>query len=617
MYVLRGGWLSDAQLFEFDHTIFSMVEEEVLAMDPQIRVMLESSEEAVQSCQDAHFESGAKIAVVVGQTAHEYLAVSCFHEHQLRTSRYTNTGTNGCMLSNRISRHHNWTGCSFTCDTACSSSLYALSCAVDAIDKGCEGAMAGAANTCLTPTTTISFCAAKMLSPEGRCRSFDERANGYARSEGAACMLLDRKDAAAPFGHLLGPGTLSNDGRTAGVAVPSQEAQKKMQQTALQDLEQYQISPQHISFVEAHATGTQSGDIAEGNALAKLGKSNLLVASIKSNLGHMEAASGMGGLELSGVLKACLVMKFQQLISLCPAAHETRNSRIPWDCMQPVTENVRLLEPRMVALVNSFGFGGAGAVLALGNCLEGGLVLPLKPTRNTRKRQRLIGSISERVLFPAGHPLLGQRLSLPGDSLIFRNEGFGMEVAPYLLDHQVDKQVLVPGMAMLEMCVEAGRQAFGLECLQITDVEFLAALPLEPGKLIEVVTTLRTSGSEGALELQSFAGQWKTHCRARVAPCQGEQLRRLPEHVGWKEYSGKQLYKDLESFFQLGSTFQGIQRLWHGESMQAVAEVALSEGEQHRAQQYNVHPALLDSVIQTGLGLLCVQELDFQGIPVK
>ena len=152
-------------------------------------------------------------------------------------------------------------------------------------------------------------------------------------------------------------------------------------------------------------------------------------------------------------------MKFQQLISLCPAAHETRNSRIPWDCMQPVTENVRLLEPRMVALVNSFGFGGAGAVLALGNCLEGGLVLPLKPTRNTRKRQRLIGSISERVLFPAGHPLLGQRLSLPGDSLIFRNEGFGMEVAPYLLDHQVDKQVLVPGMAMLEMCVEAGRQA--------------------------------------------------------------------------------------------------------------------------------------------------------------
>ena len=136
-------------------------------------------------------------------------------------------------------------------------------------------------------------------------------------------------------------------------------------------------------------------------------------------------------------------------------------------------------------------------------------------------------------------------------------------------------------------------------------------------RLIEVVTTLRTSGSEGALELQSFAGQWKTHCRARVAPCQGEQLRRLPEHVGWKEYSGKQLYKGLESFFQLGSTFQGIQRLWHGESMQAVAEVALSEGEQHRAQQYNVHPALLDSIIQTGLGLLCVQELDFQGIPVK
>jgi len=200
VYISRGGFVPDDVLYGFEAQYFRMNPNEARAMDPQCRMMLELAAETAEPCgyskskESTSYQEKHDVSCIMGQTSSEYLSASTLHANQRQTGRFTNTGTNTCMLSNRISYTFNFKGASFTVDTACSSALYAFIMSVQQIQHGRAGALAGGANALLLPTTFIGFCAAGMLSPDGRCKSFDNNADGYARSEGAGGVFLTPVD---------------------------------------------------------------------------------------------------------------------------------------------------------------------------------------------------------------------------------------------------------------------------------------------------------------------------------------------------------------------------------------------------------------------------------------
>ncbi|CAK9001666.1 unnamed protein product [Durusdinium trenchii] len=362
VYTLRGGWLQERLLFGFDYKYFHMHRSEAQSMDPQFRMMLECIAEMKHGWTTPN--NDGRIACIMGQTSNEYLAASTLHESQTQTGRFTNTGTNTCMLGNRACFEFNFRGPSFTCDTACSSALYATILCCQQIEDGCWGGVAGGANACLLPMTTIGFCKAGMLSRSGRCKSFDASADGYARAEGAGCVFLESVDGANfHWAFVRGRGVMLNDGKTSGVAVPSLQGQIGMFRDALKRAE---IDASKVGYVEAHAPGTWAGDQVESIALGKtMGRSKeseynvpLPIGSVKSNMGHLEGASG-----IAGIIKLVLMMRHERLVPLCPSAFQERREDVPWDSLGifPLAKDMRWPQGP-VGFVSSFGFGGAGAV---------------------------------------------------------------------------------------------------------------------------------------------------------------------------------------------------------------------------------------------------------------
>ena len=181
------------------------------------------------------------------------------------------TGNTLSLISNRVSYIFDLKGPSLTIDTACSSSLVALDYAAQDLKSGrIDTAIVGGVNALLSPFNFMGFCAASMLSPDGLCRPFDHRGNGYVRAEGGVVMILQREDAATvpaskSYGSIIASG-MNADGRTSGVALPSSDQQAALLETLY---ETFEIDPNHLAFVEAHGTGTLVGDPAEAGALGR------------------------------------------------------------------------------------------------------------------------------------------------------------------------------------------------------------------------------------------------------------------------------------------------------------------------------------------------------------
>ncbi|HZI11301.1 MAG TPA: type I polyketide synthase, partial [Myxococcus sp.] len=284
---------------------------------------------------------------------------------------HTGTGTSMTMVANRLSYWFDLRGPSLALDTVCSSSLVAVHLACQSLWNGESTlALAGGANAMFQPEFTIAESRAGMLSPDGRCKTFDSRANGYVRGEGAGVVVLKKlsdalRDGASIYAVIRA--TASNqDGRTPGITVPSGEAQKLLAHEALQLAG---IAPGQVRYIEAHGTGTPVGDPIEARALGEVfgaGRpegDRCLVGSVKTNIGHLEAAAGVAGL-----IKAALVLKNKQvpphLHLLQPNPNIDFNAlklRVPLR-LEPLPEG----EGPAFAAVNSFGFGGtnAHAVLA-------------------------------------------------------------------------------------------------------------------------------------------------------------------------------------------------------------------------------------------------------------
>ena len=360
-----GGFLPGID--RFDPHFFGISPREAAAMDPQQRLLLEVAWEALENAgQPADQLAGSRTGVFVGIGGFDYSNVIINYEDHLKViNAYLGTGTAHSIAANRISYLLDLRGPSLAIDTACSSSLVAIHLACESL-RGAQTdlVIAGAVNLILSPEATIAFSHARMMAADGRCKTFDARADGYVRAEGAGAVILKRlSDALRDRDHILAlvrGSAVNQDGRTAGIAAPNASAQQSVIREALA---QAGVAPRELTYVEAHGTGTSIGDPIEVDALkGVLGKAGpddppCLLGSVKANVGHLENSSGMAS--LAKVL-ACLQhheipgqLHFTQLnprISLAGTRIVIPSKPQPWP-----------RAPRRLAGISSFGFGGTNA----------------------------------------------------------------------------------------------------------------------------------------------------------------------------------------------------------------------------------------------------------------
>ena len=388
-----GGYLDGLDLF--DAQFFGMAPVEAERLDPQHRLLLETTWEALEYAGQVPSRlQDSNTGVFVGLWIADY-ETRLFRD-PAGIDFYMSTGTGRYSASGRMSHRFGWHGPSITVDCACSSSLVAVHLACQALRAGeCDLAIAAAANTLLEPAITLAYSRAEMLALDGRCKFGDARADGYVRSEGGAAIVLKRLSAARAAGDpilavVLGS-AVNNDGETTGpFGRPASAGQRDLLRKAYASAG---IDPSTVDYAEAHGTGTRAGDPVELEALADvLGAGReasrpLLVGSVKTNIGHTEGAAG-----LAGLIKVALSLKNG---AIPRSLHlQTPNPDIPWQ-RQPfriVTEHTPWLPgptPR-VAGVNSFGIAGTNGHVVLGESVEthqtetpaGGLPLLLLSARS-------------------------------------------------------------------------------------------------------------------------------------------------------------------------------------------------------------------------------------------
>ncbi|MEX2455554.1 MAG: SDR family NAD(P)-dependent oxidoreductase, partial [Rhodospirillaceae bacterium] len=366
----RGGFLSDVAAF--DAPFFRVSPAEAESMDPQQRMLLELSWQAIEHAgYAAESLAGSRTGVFIGASGSDYARLLDLSRRPVEA--HYGTGSSMAVLANRLSYFYDLHGPSLLLDTACSSSLVAVHEAVRSIASGESAqALVGGINLILHPATSIAYYKAGMLSKDGLCRTFDRGANGYVRSEGAVMLLLKPlKDALAGRDNVYAVirGTACNHGGLAGgLTVPNPERQARLLQAAWQDAG---LDPSALGYIEAHGTGTPLGDPVEVQGIAqafaeaagaRFGPSanGCGLGSAKTNLGHLEAAAGIAGL-----LKAVLCLQHRQLppslhfrelnehIALSGSGLHVIDRLQPW---QPPAEGM----PRHAG-VSSFGSGGTNA----------------------------------------------------------------------------------------------------------------------------------------------------------------------------------------------------------------------------------------------------------------
>lgn len=368
-YSRYGGYLRDID--KFDPVFFGISPREAERMDPQQRLFLEVAWEALENAGQAPDKlHSSQTGVYVGATTCEYLNLQYQQIDIKDVNAYTTSGSVLNVISGRVSHFLGLHGPAISVDTACSSSQVALHLAVQGLRAGdCEMAIAGGVNVILLPETYVCFSRWGMFSPDGRCRTFDAGANGFVRAEGCGAVVLKPLHKALADGdriYALIRGTAANqDGPASGISVPNGLAQEQVIRKALQNAG---VRPDQVDYVETHGTGTTLGDPIEVEALGAVYKEGrpqsrpLLIGSAKTNLGHMESASGVAGL-----IKAVLSLHHRQIP---PHLHYlTPSPHIRWDQF-PIEVPARLAPWQRsgdgrFAAVSSFGFSGTNVHVIL------------------------------------------------------------------------------------------------------------------------------------------------------------------------------------------------------------------------------------------------------------
>ncbi|MES3636910.1 SDR family NAD(P)-dependent oxidoreductase [Mycobacterium intracellulare] len=380
----RAGFVDDVT--GFDAPFFGLSTREVRLMDPQHRILLETAWRAVEHSGYAPTDlADSNTGVFVGLATHDYLGMASDELTYPEIEAYMAIGTSNAAAAGRISYRLGLQGPSVAVDTACSSSLVAIHQACQALRLGeCDLALAGGANVLLTPATMITFSSAHMLAPDGRCKTFDAAADGYVRGEGCGVIVIKRlKDALRDGDRIravIRGSAINQDGASGGLTVPNGVAQQRVIADALKRAD---LEPRDVGYLEAHGTGTSLGDPIEAQAAgAVLGAGRepdqpLLMGSVKTNIGHLEAAAG-----IAGVIKVILSLENellpQHLHFQNPSPH------IPWERL--AVEVVKEATPwkrngqRRIAGISSFGFAGTNAHVIVEEAPEQAVSVPAAPT---------------------------------------------------------------------------------------------------------------------------------------------------------------------------------------------------------------------------------------------
>ncbi|KAK7959092.1 Reducing polyketide synthase PKS1 [Apiospora aurea] len=383
-----GHFLSDesVDLAAFDAPFFSLTEKEAISMDPQQRLLLECSFEALENAGvPKHTIVGKDVGVFVGGSFPEYES-HCFRDTD-RIPMHQATGCAYAMQSNRLSHFFDLKGPSFTTDTACSSSLVALHLACQSLRAG-ESSMAivGGCHLNMLPEFWISFAKSRLFSDSGRSYSFDNRGTGFGRGEGCGMIIVKpldqaRRDNDSIRAIIVGSG-INQDGKTPGITMPCGTAQENLMRQVYKNAG---INPSDTGFIEAHGTGTRVGDPIEATGKAPISacrdqiqltrspiaihnvfganrsaRDPLLLGSVKSNIGHLEGASG-----IVAVIKAAMMLERGFVLPNYDFAYP--NEKIPfkeWYMKVPVNQRPWPRNKKYVS-VNNFGFGGTNAHVVL------------------------------------------------------------------------------------------------------------------------------------------------------------------------------------------------------------------------------------------------------------
>ncbi len=366
MYVQEGGFIK--RVDEFDAEFFDISPREAMAMDPQQRLWLEVCWEALEQGNIVPAELFAsRTGVFAGASSFDFAALLAKNLPLDQIDAYLGTGASLNILAGRLSYLLGLTGPSMAVDTACSSSLVAVHNACQSLrNNECEMAIAGGVNVILAPETYVAFSRAQMLSPEARCKTFAEQADGFIRSEGCGAVVLKRLSDAQRHGDtiwaVIKGSAVNQDGASGGLTVPSGPSQQAVIQSALTAA---QVKPEQVGLIEAHGTGTPLGDPIEMRSLAACYGHNqqpVFVGSVKTNLGHLEAAAGIAGL-----IKTVFSLKYAEIY---PHLHFSQpSSHIDWQSWpvkipkqyQTWPESI---EPRTAAL-SSFGLSGTNSHIIL------------------------------------------------------------------------------------------------------------------------------------------------------------------------------------------------------------------------------------------------------------
>ncbi|WP_332519551.1 polyketide synthase Pks13 [Speluncibacter jeojiensis] len=359
----KGGYLDDVKTF--DAEFFAMSPLEVKNVDPQQRLALELTWEALEHARiPASDLKGTQVGVFIGSSANDYqlLAVA----DPATAHPYALTGTSTAIVANRVSYFYDFRGPSVAVDTACSSSLVAVHQAVRSLRSGeSDVALAGGTNMLLAPPATLGFDEGGILAPDGKIKAFSADANGISRAEGGGLVVLKRLEDAERDGDtvlaVIAGTAVNQDGRSNGLLAPNPDAQADVLRHAYRDAG---ILPTEVDYIEAHGTGTILGDPIEADALGRVvgrGRADdkpALLGSAKTNFGHLEAAAGAAGL-----IKVVLAMREDKLPPSLNFAGPNPYIDFARAHLQVIPETTEW--PRYsgsaVAGVSGFGFGGTNA----------------------------------------------------------------------------------------------------------------------------------------------------------------------------------------------------------------------------------------------------------------
>ncbi|KAJ6441026.1 Methylphloroacetophenone synthase [Purpureocillium lavendulum] len=389
-----GNFITGIELF--DHHFFKKSSREAASMDPQQRLLLQCAYHALESA--GYFSSPSRpsdVGCYLGLCATDYDANAASHP----PNAFSSLGTLRAFLSGKISHYFNWSGPSITYDTACSSSAVAIHSACRALQADeCSLALAGGVALFTSPYLFENLSAAHFLSPTGATRPFDAKADGYCRGEGVGLVVLKKLSAALADGDdilaVIGGSAINQSSGCGPITVPAQESQVALYRKVT---DQAGVRPHQVSFVESHGTGTPVGDPIEMESIRAVfgGQhrgSDLIVSSVKGNIGHLEGASGVVGL-IKAILQIAnrVAVRQASFQSLCPKIPSLGPDRITIP-----TSNIALTDTFLVACVNNYGAAGSNSALMI-----------MEPPSNSeacRSKKSLLPS--KYPIFISGHSVL-------------------------------------------------------------------------------------------------------------------------------------------------------------------------------------------------------------------